>query len=64
MKPAINGWKESVNWQDAVPWTLTNDFDFIVGGYAQQYPFHYYDKTFCTPELTDRYEQRVRTSTN
>tara|TARA_R110002126_G_scaffold113155_5_gene251543 strand:- start:1239 stop:2087 length:849 start_codon:yes stop_codon:yes gene_type:complete len=64
MKPAINGWKESVKWQDAVPWTLTNDFDFIVGGYAQQYPFHYYDKTFCTPELTDRYEQRVRTSTN
>lgn len=62
MKPVINGWKPSMHWQDAVPWTLTNDFDLIVGGYAQQYPFHYYDKTFCTPELTDRYEHRVRTS--
>ena len=62
MKPVINGWKPSMRWQDAVPWTLTNDFDLIVGGYAQQYPFHYYDKTFCTPELTDRYEHRVRTS--
>ena len=62
MKPVINGWKPSMRWQDAVPWTLTNDFNLIVGGYAQQYPFHYYDKTFCTPELTDRYEHRVRTS--
>tara|TARA_S200000501_G_scaffold151533_1_gene142850 strand:+ start:1066 stop:1908 length:843 start_codon:yes stop_codon:yes gene_type:complete len=62
MKPVINGWKPSMHWQDAVPWTLTNDFDLIVGGYAQQYPFHYFDKTFCTPELTDRYEHRVRTS--
>ena len=62
MKPVINGWKPSMHWQDAVPWTLTNDFDLIVGGYAQQYPFHYYNKTFCTPELTDRYEHRVRTS--
>ena len=62
MKSVINGWKPRMRWQDAVPWTLTNDFDLIVGGYAQQYPFHYYDKTFCTPELTDRYEHRVRTS--
>ena len=46
MKPVINGWKPDMCWQDAVPWILTNDFDLIVGGYAQQYPFHYYDKTF------------------
>jgi len=64
MKPAINGWVEHINWQDAVPWTLTNSMDFIVGGYAQQYPFHYYDKSFCTPELTDRYEQAIRTIIN
>ena len=64
MKPAINNWKNSMRWQDAVPWILTDDFDLIVGGYAQQYPFHYFDKTFCTPELIDRYEHRVRTSTS
>jgi len=64
MKPAINGWVEHMTWLDAVPWTLTNNMDLIVGGYAQQYPFHYYDKSFCTPELTDRYEQTVRTIIN
>ena len=62
MKPVINNWSPSMKWQDAVPWTLTDNFDLIVGGYAQQYPFHYYDKTFCTPELIDRYEHRIRTS--
>lgn len=62
MKPVINDWKPGMRWQDAVPWTLTNDYDLIVGGYAQNYPFHYYDKTWCTDELTDRYERRIRTS--
>ena len=59
MKGAINGWNPHMDWRDSVRWTLTNNFDFIVGGYAQHYPFHYFQKTFCTEELVDRYEQRL-----
>ena len=42
---------------------LTDNFDLIVGGYAQQYPFHYYQKDFCTDKLIERYEHRVFQST-
>jgi hypothetical protein len=61
MKGAINGWKPNMDWRDAVPWTLTNELDLIVGGYAQNYPFHYYQKDFCTEELIQRYEQNRTT---
>ena len=63
MKGPINGWKPGMDWRDAVAWTLTDNFDLIVGGYAQQYPFHYYQKDFCTEELIERYEHRVFQST-
>jgi len=59
MKGAINGWKPDWDWRNSVRWTLTNDFDFVVGGYAQHYPFHYFQKDFCTEELIGRYEQRL-----
>ena len=57
MKGAINGWPPNMDWRDAVPWTLTNNMDLIVGGYAQHYPFHYHQKDFCTQELIQRYER-------
>tara|TARA_R110002074_G_scaffold292508_1_gene464180 strand:- start:2128 stop:2955 length:828 start_codon:yes stop_codon:yes gene_type:complete len=57
MKGAVNGWKPNIDWRNAVPWTLTKDYSLIVGGYAQQYPFHYFQKDFCTPELIQRYER-------
>jgi len=59
MKGPINGWRHGMDWRDAVAWTLTDNFDLIVGGYTQQYPFHYYQKDFCTDELIERYEHRV-----
>ena len=40
-----------------------DDDIFIVNGYAQTVPFHYYIIDFCTQELIERYEQRVLQST-
>ena len=56
MKPKIQGWDAGLKWTDMVSWTLTNDMDLIVGGYYQQYPFHYHEKDFITDELIERYE--------
>jgi len=59
MKSAINNWKPNLDWRDAVAWTLTENFELIVGGYIQQYPFHYFHKDFCTDELVEKYERRL-----
>ena len=59
MKGAINNWKSDIDWRDAVAWTLTENFELIVGGYIQQYPFHYYHKDFLTNELIEKYERRL-----
>ena len=56
MKGAINGWKSHMDWRDAVQWHIDNEHNLFVGGVAQQYPFHYYQKDFCTPELIAHYE--------
>lgn len=58
MKSRIQGWGD-VPWTDMVSWTLTNDMDLIVGGYYQQYPFHYHLKDFITDELIERYEAAI-----
>ena len=58
MKQHINKWN-TPDWRDACSWALTDDNIFIVNGYAQTLPFHYYIKDFCTQELIERYEQRV-----
>ena len=62
MKKHVNQWSPE-DWQDACSWALTDDDIFIVNGYAQTVPFHYYIKDFCTQELIERYEQRVLQST-
>ena len=56
MKQYINDFP-SDDWRDACSWALTDDKIFIVNGYAQTKPFHYYHKDFCTKEITKRYEQ-------
>lgn len=56
MKGAINGWKSYMDWRDAVQWHIDDEHNLFVGGVAQQYPFHYYQKDFCTPELIKHYE--------
>ena len=58
MKAHINDWV-CKDWRDACSWALTKDNIFIVNGYAQTLPFHYYQKDFCTPELISLYEQRI-----
>jgi len=59
MKPELQPFNSSQKWTDEVSWTLTNDMDFIVGGYYQMYPFHYQLKEFATDELINRYEERM-----
>jgi hypothetical protein len=58
MKSGINNWRCD-DWRDAVSWSLTKDFIFLVNGHAQYYPFHYFHKDFCTQELIQRYEDRL-----
>jgi len=55
MKPELQGF-HSNRWTDMTSWTLTEDMDFIVGGYYQMIPFHYQQKDFCSDELIRRYE--------
>lgn len=57
MKGAINGWHPNMDWRDAVQWHIDDEHNLFVGGVAQQYPFHYYQKNFCTPELIAHYEK-------
>lgn len=58
MKQYVNDF-ETLDWRDAVSYSLTDDNIFIVNGYAQTLPFHYHEKDFCTQELISKYEQRV-----
>lgn len=60
MKPAVNNWKEQILWTDAVSHYFDNDMNLIVGGYVQQYPYHYHEKNFCTDELVEKYERAYR----
>ena len=59
MKPELQPFNSSQKWTDEVSWTLTNDMDFIVGGYYQMYPFHYQQKDFVTDDLIRRYEEKI-----
>jgi len=56
MKPDINAWPVD-DWRDACSWALTDDHIFLINGYAQTYPVHYFEKSFCTQELIERYER-------
>ena len=58
MKQHVNQW-EPEDWRNACSWAFTDDNIFIVNGYAQMYPFHYFHKDFCTQEIIKRYEQRI-----
>jgi len=62
MKSELQG-LGTLPWTDMTSWCLTNDMDFIVGGYYQKYPFHYNYKDFATQELILRYEQAFRNIT-
>ena len=55
MKGAVNGWNMDMDWRDAVQWHVDDECNLFVGGIAQHYPFHYFQKDFCTPELIEHY---------
>jgi len=59
MKAGIQGWEEGVSWLNALPFTVDDDLILTVGGYRQQYPFHYYEKEFATTDIINKYEHRV-----
>ena len=58
MKPHINEFTPS-DWREACSWTLTKDMIFMINGYAQTNPVHYFIKDFATPWFIERYEQRI-----
>ena len=58
MKQHINNFTTE-DWRDACSWALTDDKIFLVNGYAQTKPLHYFHKDFCTKELINRYEQFI-----
>jgi hypothetical protein len=63
MKPAINGFSETLSFQDA----FVTEFDsgmIRINNINQYHPLHYYDKTFATNELIEYYERsRISKST-
>lgn len=59
MKGQMHGWVDDLKWYEVLQWTLTDDFDLIVGGYLQTHPFHYVDKDWATDELISRYEKKM-----
>ena len=56
MKGGINGWPLNMDWRDAVQWHIDDQHNIYLGGIAQQYPFHYFQKDFCNKELIAHYE--------
>lgn len=61
MKPAINGFDESANFQDV----FVTEFDsgmIRINNVNQYHPLHYYDKTFATEEMIEYFRSRVRIS--
>lgn len=58
MKQHINEFQPD-DWREACSWSLTKDMIFMINGYAQTNPVHYFQKDFCTPELIERYERSI-----
>ena len=58
MKQHINDFLTE-DWRDACSWALTDDKIFLINGYAQTKPVHYFHKDFATQELIERYEQFI-----
>jgi len=58
MKSGFNGWSDTRSWLETV--VNERDGDVVRINNLNQYsPVHYYDKTYCTQELIEYYEQRI-----
>jgi len=57
MKPAIQGWENSIsNWQDRVGVYLTSDLKLKIGNHLQDTVFHYTESNFVTDDIIGKYE--------
>lgn len=59
MKPAINGFDESLNFNDA----YVTEFDqgmIRINNVNQYHPVHYYNKNFVTEDMCDYYRSRIQ----
>lgn len=57
MKANINGWSNDASWQEITMHQREDDM-IRIHNLNQYYPVHYYDKSYCTNELINDYEQR------
>jgi len=58
MKGAINGFETNADWTTKLYAQLDDELHLTVGFTRQQYPFHYQNKKFITPEIIEKYEQQ------
>lgn len=56
MKGAVQGWGTNDNWLEKVYAQISDDASLQVGFTKQQYPFHYQQKQYITPEIIQQYE--------
>lgn len=56
MKSGMQGWPAHVDWIKST-YQQFNGPDLTIGFTKQQYPVHYQDKSFITPEIIQHYEQ-------
>jgi len=58
MKPAIQGWKNSVSeWQSRVGVYVSNDLKLKIGNHLQDSIFHYTENNFVTDDIIRKYEK-------
>lgn len=60
MKGAINGWGANDDWTTKLYAQFDDTMKLTAGFTKQQYPFHYYQKSFVTHELIQKYEHTYR----
>jgi len=61
MKPSDQGLDSSqASWTNMVSATLRDDLVLTVGNYRQQYPFHYVEKEWLTPDIMTKLENAAR----
>jgi len=58
MKSGFNGWSDTRSWMETVMHERAGDV-IRINNLNQYAPVHYYDKSYCTQELIEYYEQRV-----
>lgn len=47
-----------VNWDEILPWSLSDDLTLMVAGHIQRAPFHYHVKSFLSDEVIHKLEAR------